>query len=82
MWGDFVRLDDSSKIEPMLALLERQAAESIPHLENFDPSRPFRVGWFVEQGSIDIETVTMSAAIICLLLITAVATLGIYRLLF
>lgn len=49
-WGDFV--DGTSETRShILELLRDQAERSIPLLEGLDMSKPFRIGWFVEQDN-------------------------------
>jgi len=49
-WGDYINLDDTADVEAATNLLSKQIVESVDvGLQQFDASKPFRLGWYIEQ---------------------------------
>lgn len=49
-WGDFVELNDKQNVDIWIEILADQIKRALNHpLDKFDTSKPFRLGWYVEQ---------------------------------
>jgi hypothetical protein len=50
-WGDFIDDTGGSTADVLhdLDLMFQQAKESVPLLEGFNPAKPFRIMWTIEE---------------------------------
>jgi len=51
-WGDYLEESGPTIVQDILddaGLLHEQIKASVTHLEQFDKTKPFRIGWYIEQ---------------------------------